>query len=354
MKRIVLALLLLLPALPAQAQSNPPAAAPAQPAAAPDPVYPVIRVGVVSYLQYLAELENRDGFNAFDITRAYLNVNGQLSRNVRFRFTPDIRRATDGSLAGSLTLRLKYAFGQVDNLTPGGALRFGLQPTPWIDFEQSINRYRVQGTVFSERDALLPSSADFGASYQLPFLSNAVDLHAGIFNGEGSSQADPNKYKSVQARVTVRPFPGRGNWNGLRISGFVNGGWYAEDRPRHLGILMASFEHTHVAATAQVLKAVERPVATLPADIDRDGSSYFLEVRQGLAGWAGLVRVDQFDPDDAIALNSQRRIIGGGAYWFQWPRGVRIGLVATDEQVDYVAPARADEHRFLFQSHIEF
>ena len=349
MKRAAATLLLLLATSSAFAQAPPPAAP-----AAPAPDYPIIRIGVVSYLQYLAELENRDGFNAFDVTRAYLNVNGQLSRNVRFRFTPDIRRVTDGSLAGSLTLRLKYAFGQVDNLTPGGALRFGLQPTPWIDFEQSINRYRVQGTVFSERDGLLPSSADFGASYQLPLLSNAIDFHAGVFNGEGSSQTDPNKYKSVQARLTVRPLAGRGIWNGLRLSGFVNGGWYAADRPRHVGILMASFEQTHVVATAQMLKAVERPLTTTPADIDRDGSSYFLEVRQGLAGWAGLVRIDQFDPDDAVALNSQRRIIAGGAYWFQWPRGVRIGLVATDEQVDYVAPARPDEHRFLFQSHIEF
>src|SRR5262245_44252167 len=85
----------------AQAPATPP---PAQTPAPPQ--YPIVRVGVLSYLQYDAELENRQGFNNFDVTRAYLNVNGQLSDNIRFRFTPDIRRTTDGSLAGSLVVRV--------------------------------------------------------------------------------------------------------------------------------------------------------------------------------------------------------------------------------------------------------
>ena len=72
----------------------------------PEPDSPVIRVGVLSYVQYDAELENRQGFNAFDLTRGYLNVNGQLSKTVRFRLTPDIRRATDSTLAGYTVLSI--------------------------------------------------------------------------------------------------------------------------------------------------------------------------------------------------------------------------------------------------------
>lgn len=352
MKTPLLACLLcsvLLCTAPAFAQAP---AAPAPAAAPAEPQYPVIRVGVVSYLQYLTELENRDGFNSFDVTRAYLNVNGQLSRNLRFRFTPDIRRVTDGSLAGSLTLRMKYAFVQWDNPTPGGSLRFGQQPTPWVDFEQSINRYRVQGTMFSEREGLIPSSGDFGAGYSTP-LGAIAELHAGVFNGEGSSLAETNKYKSVQARVTVRPLAGRGALNGIRLSGFVNAGWYGEDRPRHLAIGMISFEQTHIAATAQLLTAIERPLVTTPADIDRSGQSYFLELRQGTQGWAGLLRLDRFDPDEDISSNEQQRVIAGGAYWFVWPRS-RVGVIVTDELVRYEPIARPDEHRLLVQAHIEF
>ena len=342
----VLLVVLLLPLRAAIAQTAP--------TPAPQPDYPIIRVGMLSYLQYAAELENRDGQNAFDVTRAYLNVNGQLSPNVRFRFTPDIRRVTDGSLAGSLTVRVKYAFGQFDNLINDRSwLRFGLHQTPWLDFEESINRYRVQGTVFSEREGLIPGSADFGGSYFTPLPGGYGEIHGGVFNGEGFTQTDPNKYKSAQARVTIRPLPGRGAANGLRVSAFYSAGWYDADRPRRLGILMGSFEHTNLVVTMQTLAATENPSAAAPRDIDRDGWSLFIEPRQGPAGWAGIFRVDAFDPDDALGDNSQQRMIAGGAYWFVWPRA-RVGLVATNEQVDYDAAERLDENRLLFQMHVEF
>ena len=346
----VLMLVLLIPARAAMAQA--PQAPPAAPPAQPD--FPIVRIGMLSYLQYAAELENRDGLNVFDITRAYLNVNAQVSQNVRFRFTPDIRRVTDGSLSGTMTVRVKYAFGQFDNLVNERSwIRFGMHQTPWLDFEESINRYRVQGTVFSEREALIPGSADFGVSYLTPLPGGYGEVHGGVFNGEGYTQTDPNKYKSVQGRLTIRPFPGRGLANGLRLSAFYNAGWYAEDRPRNLGIVMGSFEHTNLVVTLQTLAATESPSAVAPRDIDRDGWSMFIEPRQGPAGWAGIFRVDAFDPDDTLIDNSQQRFIAGGAYWFVWPRA-RLGLVATNEQVKYDAPSRLDENRLLLQTHVEF
>jgi hypothetical protein len=117
---------------------------------------------------------------------------------------------------------------------------------------------------------------------------------------------------------------------------------------------MGSFEHTHLVATLQYLKATENPSAVAPRDIDRSGSSGFVEVRQGMQGWAALARVDHLDPDRALASNSQRRVIAGGAYWFVWPRS-RVGLVVTNEQVHYdPAAARVDENRLLVQTHVEF
>ena len=349
-KRWLTLLLIVLPLRTAAAQTAPAAQTP--PAAEPE--YPIVRIGMLSYLQYAAELENRDGLNVFDITRAYLNVNAQVSRNVRFRFTPDIRRITDGSLAGSLAVRVKYGFVQFDNLVNQRSwVRFGLHQTPWLDFEEGINRYRVQGTMFSEREALIPGSADFGASYFTPLPAGYGEIHAGVFNGEGFTQTDPNKYKSVQGRLTLRPFPNRGLANGFRVSGFYNAGWYAADRPRHLGVVMGSFEHTHLVATIQGLTATENPLPQGRRDIDRNGWSVFVEPRQGPAGWAVLLRLDAFDPDDALVDNSQRRIIAGGAYWFVWPRA-RLGLVATNEQVHYDSTARPKENRILLQTYVEF
>ena len=346
--RIVAALVaVFLSTAPAWAQTPAPAAPPAE------PDYPIVRVGVVSYVQYDAELKNRDGFNAFDLTRGYININGQLAKNVRFRLTPDVRRVTDSTLAGSLVLRVKYAFVEYDPKTARSWVRFGAHQTPWLDFEEGIDRYRVQGTMFSERENLIPGSSDFGVGYFTP-VGKYIDIQAGVYNGEGYAQTDVNKYKSAQGRLTLRPFAGRGIANGFRLSGFYNAGWYAANRPRRLGIVMGSFEHTHLVTTLQYLEATETPSAVAPRDIDRNGSSGFIEVRQGMQGWAALARVDHLDPDRALADNSQRRVIAGGAYWFVWPRS-RIGLVVTNEQVHYArAAARADENRLLVQTHVEF
>jgi hypothetical protein len=324
------------------------------PAPAAEPDYPIVRLGVVSYAQYDAELENRDSFNAFDLTRGYININGQLASNVRFRITPDVRRITDSSLAGTLVLRIKYAFLELDNLTGARSwVRFGAHQTPWLDFEESINRYRVQGTVFAERENLIPGSSDFGVGLFTP-VGKYIDVQAGVYNGEGYAQTDTNRFKSAQGRLTLRPFAGRGIANGFRLSGFYNEGWYAAGRPRRLGIVMGSFEHTNLVATLQYVKATENPSAVAPRDIDRNGSSAFLELRQGMSGWAAIGRVDLFDPDEALGDNAQRRVIAGGAYWFVWPRS-RVGLVVTNEQVHYnAAAARPEENRLLVQTHVEF
>ncbi|HEU5257476.1 MAG TPA: hypothetical protein VFU28_15895 [Vicinamibacterales bacterium] len=351
-KRIVVAFSLMLVAIGvAQAQTPAPATTP--PA---EPEYPIVRVGVLSYVQYDAELEHRDGFNVFDLTRGYINVNGQLARNVRFRITPDVRRATsDTTLSGSLILRIKYAFVELDNFkTERSWVRFGAHQTPWLDFEESIDRYRVQGTMFSEREGLIPGSSDFGIGYFTP-VGKYIDIQTGVYNGEGYAQTDISKQKSVQGRVTLRPFAGRGTANGFRLSGFFSGGWYAADRPRRLGIVMGSFEQTHLVGTLQYVKALENPNPIMPRNIWRSGPSGFIEIRQGLQGWAALARVDLFDPNQSVADNSQRRIIAGGAYWFGFPRNSRVALVATNEQVHYEpASGRVNENRLLVQTLVEF
>jgi len=335
------------PASPAQTQT--PTAAPA-----PAPSYPTIRVGVLSYIQYNAELKNRDGYNAFDLTRGYINVTGDLSPRISYRITPDVRRISDGSLAGSLILRIKYGFLQLRGPAAGSWLRFGVHQTPWLDFEESINRYRVQGTVFSEREGTIPGSGDFGIGYFTPLPTNHGEVQVGVYNGEGFTRNEATKHKSVQGRMTVRPFPGKGLAQGLRAHGFYDLGWYDRDRPRRHGIVMGSYEHPRVVATAQWLTATERPLATMTSDAERRGYSAFLELRQGPTGWAGLVRAETFDPDTSRADDDHTRVIAGAAYWLR-PSGSTIGLVFTIEDVRYGAAAGVrDEARLLAQTHIQF
>lgn len=336
----------------AAAQSQPGSAAGQPPPG--EPAYPVITLGTLTYLQYDAEVKNHGGFNAFDVTRAYININADLWRNVKFRLTPDLRRTSDGSLNGSLVFRLKYGFIEFDELTPRSWLRIGLHQTPWLDFEESINRYRVQGTMFAEREAIIPGSGDFGIGYLARFPSDWGELNVGVYNGEGFTRSEANTFKSVQGRITVRPFPKASLAKGFRLSGFFNMGWYDKGLPRHHAILMGSFEAPHVVATVQWLTATERPAASVVRDFARHGFSAFVEGRQGMEGWAGFLRFDHLDPDEAVPSDRTRRTIAGVAYWLKWGK-VRVGFVVDDEDVRYgAARRRPDENRFLAQTHIQF
>ena len=311
--------------------------------------FPSVTVGVVSFMQYLDDLQDVNSFNAFDVTRGYINIQAKLSPRVRVRFTPDVRPTTDASLTNSLTLRLAYASLEADVHDGGGTLLFGMHETPWLTFEQSINRYRVQGPMMAEREGLIPGETDLGFSVRA--TSDRVEVHAGVYNGEGSGRQEVDKYKSVQGRATVRPFAGDSAANSVRISGFYSYGWYARDRPRRVSIVMASYEETHVVATGQYLFATDNPFVA--ADLKRSGLSFFGEVRQGLTGWAGIASVQYFDPDGKVENDTRRRYIFGGAHWNQWGRG-KVGVVVTIEQVFRGLNSDRIENKLLAQTHVEF
>ena len=97
---------------------------------------------------------------------------------------------------------------------------------------------------------------------------------------------------------------------------------------------MGHYEHPRLVATVERVDATESPLTLPPGDIQRSGWSAFIEPRQGPLGWAGLFRIESFDPDDNLADNSHRRVIGGIAYWLAWNRA-RLGLVATNQQITY-------------------
>jgi hypothetical protein len=307
-----------------------------------------VTFGVVSFLQYSAELHESDGFNAFDVTRGYFNVGARLSDRVRVRFTPDVRPTTDASLTRNLALRLEYAsLGAA--VTDGVSIMFGLHETPWLTFEESVNRYRVIGPFFAERLGLIPGPTDLGVSVKA--ASDRTEVHVGVYNGEGYGRAELDKYKSVDGRVTVRPFSGDSGAGGVSISGFYQYGWYARDRPRNVAIVMGSYAQTHVVATAQYLSATDNPF--IARDVKRRGMSFFGEGRQGPTGWAGVGGVDFFDPDASNSSDTRRRYIFGGAHWSQVGRG-RLGVVVTLEQVYQTINSQLLARRLLAQTHVEF
>ena len=194
---------------------------------------PSIRVGATIFTNYSyqtePEITDSDGNlvnrSSYDLTRAYININGNLSHIVAFRITPDITRETNtaSALNGAHVFRIKYAFLQTnldDWMTRGSWARFGIQQTPYVDFMEGIYRYRFQGTTFVEREGF-QSSADSGVSFHTNLPSNYGDIHVGIYNGENYNKPEANNIKAVQIRGTIRPFAtGDPVLRGLRLTGF--------------------------------------------------------------------------------------------------------------------------------------
>lgn len=323
---------------------------PGDTAASPAPTtYPSVTFGVLSFLQYDAELHESNGFNAFDVTRGYLNIQGQLSSRVRFRFTPDVRPTTDADLNQNLALRLEYA--SLDVKASGGiSIMFGLHEMPWLTFEESVNRYRVIGPFFAERLGLIPGPTDLGASIKA--TGSRTEIHVGVYNGEGQGRAEIDKYKSIDGRATFRPFSKESAAGNVTISGFYQYGWYARDRPRNVGIVMGSYEVPHIAVTAQYLSATDNPF--IAVDVKRRGMSFFGEGRQGPTGWAGVGGLDLFDPNADNENDSRRRLIFGGAHWSQMGRSGRLGVVVTMQQEYATANSQLLARRLLAQTHVEF
>jgi hypothetical protein len=316
--------------------------------------FPAVTFGVVSYLQYAAELHEQDGYNAFDVTRGYINIQARLSDRVKVRFTPDVRPTTDANLERNLALRLEYASLDVQ-VTDNTAVMFGLHEMPWLTYEETLNRYRVLGPFFSERAwtedslGLLPGPTDLGAS--IKYSAERSDFHVGVYNGEGGGRAEIDKYKSIDGRATFRPFAEDSELGKVSISGFYQYGWYAQDRPRNVAIAMGAYENTNLALTAQYLQATDNPFVAV--DVERRGLSFFGEARQGETGWAGIIGLDLFDPNADNDGDQRRRMVFGGAHWNEFGRG-KLGVVISLDQEYQTANSQLLSRRLLAQTHIEF
>jgi hypothetical protein len=343
-------------------------AAAQQPAPAPDPDAPSIRVGATLYADYTfterPEAVDADGntihTNAFNVGRSYLNINGNISHLVAFRITPDIARetTTGSSLNGSLVFRIKYAFAQVnldDWMTAGSWTRFGIQQTPWVDFEENIYRYRFQGTVFSEREAFL-SSSDAGASFHYNLPSNYGDVHVGVYNGEHYNRSEVNDQKALQVRGTIRPFAASATTalHGLRGHLFYDADNYVRDAERRRFIGSLTFEHAYLNAGFDYLAATDQLLRAAP-EVDGHGFSFWATPRSP-TGWEALLRFDHLTPNTAFESQTRNRTILGAAYWFPHQGTVSSALLFDYDGAtfDNVMPARPKERRIAVHALVNF
>jgi hypothetical protein len=309
---------------------------------------PTIKVGATIFVDYTYQTSpdatDADGNsvdpNQFNVARAYINVTGNISHLLAFRITPDVVREsglvslTTGNAVvnDSLVYRLKYAYAQVnldDWMTKGSWVRLGIQQTPWVDFEETVYRYRFQGPTFLDRETYL-SSSDAGVAFHANFAKNFGDVMVGIYNGETYSRPEANDQKAFQIRGTLRPIPMGAVLRGLRISAFYDADHYVQDAERRRFIIAPTFEHKYVNAAFQWVDTADQTSVT-KVKVDGEGWSFWVTPRT-TKGFEGLVRFDHLEPDDTN--NSKRdRAIYGVAYWLPHQGTVSSAFLLDYEQV---------------------
>src|SRR5437764_26785 len=288
---------------------------------------PKLNIGATIFADYTyqqsPETKDADGNtihnSAFNVSRTYINLTGNLNHLLAFRLTPDIARETGSgsSLSGSLDFRVKYAFAQLnldDWTTHGSWVRFGIHQTPFVDYTENIYRYRFQGPIFEDRVGLL-SSSDAGLSGHWNFPGNYGDVQAGFYNGENYNHVETNNEKGFMIRSTFRPLPlGGPLFKGLRFTHFRVVDHYVQDAKRGRDIGQITYEHPWVNAGFDYLIAKDR-TSVSKAEVKSKGWSAWATPKLGTTGWEALLRHDDFLPNHAVHSQKQKRDIEGIAYW---------------------------------------
>lgn len=307
----------------------------------------------IAYSAASPSADRTDAYNKFTLKRGYLDVQKEITPWFKTRFTPDITQDSNGQF----NLRMKYFFADFhwkgNDFISSPHIEVGMCHNPWLDFEESINVYRMQDTMFLERNGIF-ASADlgvmFGANFGPPLPKSYQDevsksypgrwgsFQVGLYNGGNYTAAERNTNKAAMVRFTLRPLPdylpglqlswlgisGKENltptdatkvpWVGKRI--------YPDWR---LSNWFLSYQHEHFTLTGQYYtgrgnssgSAIYTDKDYVPGKVDPDliytarrqkGYSYFGEVKfPGSKKWSLMARYDHFDPDTEGVYDVQHK-----------------------------------------------
>ena len=331
--------------------------------------------GGTVFLDYSSGVRNGDDtrFSSFQVTRGYLNLKYDAARWLRARITPDFTHADAGSGA-----RLKYLFAEF--LAPeygalaGASAMAGLGITPFQDFEQSINIYRVQGQMFEERSNV-DHISDTGVSFfgnlggaiaqdwqEAAGLPSRYDgrygsYHFGVYDGGGSGAAATNGHRAIEGRLTVRPLPDvvpglQFTWSG--IFGKAGHG----DNPWTSSLGFVSLRTGHLVLTGQYLASVGEQSGR--DEFHGRGFSLFGDLRMPFYDRvSAFLRYDRWNPGVTLSgITAPAPGTGFRRHTSIGGLGYRLGnedyLIAAYERTRYDVAGASDDHKGQMALQVKF
>jgi hypothetical protein len=272
-----------------------------------------VSVGVTAYAQYVYQLKDTSGSkqNNFDLTRAYVNVIGRFSSGVYTRVTADIFSATGaGNVTGSYSYRLKYLYAAWTPEHSPLTYRFGMTQTPWLDWEEALWDYRMQGTMAMDRNGYLTAS-DIGFAVDGKWNSDKVNFAVDVVNGEGYHGGFGDGRKDVQGRLSVRVMDtdDSSRVGGLRVTAYAGAGKPNGGGTRNRFLGMVSYRSKQFTLAAEAAATRNRG-GVFPGD----GHVYsaFGVYHLPRSGVAVIARVDAVTP--SVGGNRLTRYIAGASY----------------------------------------
>jgi len=332
------------------------------------------KFGLLWYLSYqngeIGDTSGGEGFSQFAVKRGYFTVKKEFIPWFSSRMTLDVTTVKDTTppdpLAGSIVARIKYLYGQFN--LPDFAfftkpfVEVGVVHMPWLDYEENLNWYRCQDTMFIERNGIF-NSADiginvvslFGGLMSQEYQTKVNDAYPGrygsmslaVVNGGGYTASEKNQNKVLEGRLTIRPLPDI--IPGLQLSyfGITGKGNQSTDPDWNVNLGFASFEHEYVVLTGQYYKGKGNQAGS--DENDKDGYSIFTELKlynmfKGLLNRFSVIgRYDHFDPNTDASDDENSRYIAGVAYYLDKPHK---NMVLLDyDTVDYKQHDKSDDKR---------
>lgn len=331
---------------------------------------PALRFGTLWFLSGQHLSSGGDASDEFVIKRGHLDFFLDLSGSVTARVTPDLTTGPDGGVE----IPIKFAYLELRRPRVGplaaAFVQAGRVPTPWIGFEEGIDRYRMQDGTFMDRLGFFASADEglavgglFGSGLPETYLAHVRpsfpgrwgSFALGVYSGSGFKAPDHNDGYVLQGRASLRPLPDR--LPGLQFSLLgVEGAGNTETEPDWtVRAAMASFEAVHLAAT---LQWTENHGAQSGAWVDDSGQalpgrgwSAFVELRERPGpGWAATLRHDWYDQDSGREGARFTRTIAGVARHF---KGASAALLDVEVQ-DFEEPDRDNVVRVQFTVQIKY
>jgi polyhydroxyalkanoate synthesis regulator phasin len=315
--------------------------------------------------------------NKFAAKRGYLTVEKEIAPWFQARITTDVTTVKDATsnLDGSLTLKIKYLYGKF--IAPDIAfltkpnLEVGVVHIPWLDYEENLNYYRMQDTMFLERNGIF-NSADIGVTFtsllggyvsedyqknvNSAYPGRYGSIQGGVYNGGGYAASEKNKNKVLEGRLTVRPLPDI--IPGLQFSYFgITGKGNTSAKPDwKANLAFASFEHEYVVLTGQYFWGKGRQDGA--DENNKKGYSFFTELKlydmfkDPVNRFSIIGRYDHFDPNKDVKNDDNNRYIAGVAYYLDKPHK---NMVLLDyDTVDYKKPGLSKDNRVQLTLQVAF